>query len=227
MRNCSSSAFDASPQAQASLSARVLPPGNLNRRPDERRPPSPLTDPQVKLRHRSIFVIALRRHRSGRVRLRVIFHHRRHPVLKRDTWEGTKSTFSVNVGLHLAAALVKCLTASIAWTGKSPWRQYRVSLFKPVPVCCLSDPGRAALVPGCYPLVLCLYFVAWVAHRSFLAPAGAVAELGQGRSDLRGCWLGRISPGAPERRKAVGNKYRSPSNRWPPRHPVTVALAIL
>jgi cytochrome c oxidase cbb3-type subunit 2 len=102
------------------------------------------------------------------------------PQLKAGTWQGTVHLWG-NGGLHLAAALAS------AWLLKR--RGLAVTLaaafgFLACACLLLSEPARATLASGFYPVGVSLYSVALVAYPAFLAPAASLAQ--------RGRWAGSL-----------------------------------
>lgn len=97
------------------------------------------------------------------------------PALKRGTWEGTTHLW-VNGGLHFIAAL------GSAWLLRRRGLEATLAgafVFLACACLLLSDPARAALASGFYPIGVSMYSVALVAYPSFLAPAATVVERGR------------------------------------------------
>ena len=136
------------------------------------------------------------------------------PALKKDTWEGTIHLW-VNGGLHFAAALVSawllrrrglevtlaaafgCSSRCLFVAVRSRSCGSRIWLLSPGCLPVFRGPGRVSIFPG---------------TRGYGSGAGS-----QGRFDLRGCRLGRISPWASGWDETL-DISRLPSYWQPPRY---------
>jgi len=166
--------FNASPRTQALVSAAfcVLGIGIANRMLAE----FPATDPPSRQAAAPSFLLVLACF-TALVWLdsAAFFIIQNTPALKKATWEGTIHLW-MNGGLHFTAAL------GSAWLLRR--RGLEVTLtgafgFLAGACLLLSDPARAALASGFYPIGVSLYSVALVAYPSFLAPVATVAERGR------------------------------------------------